>query len=554
MFLQLTGSHPQVAQYAQDDGFLKLPSSLLVVLRSKRIHKLGVQVKADLTRLYNDCGFKNSSELPFLGALELGSMAKDRNVTDHARVSLSDLTALVLRRHLRKDPSLRVSTRWNDPELSSEQETYAALDVYAALAIYEAFSTIPSVGPVTSSTPAGTKVQLMSRVGGLVVAYGYIARHQPKQFDGVNVSKSRVVITVTSITVPAYLVRAELLSSHQDTPLSNLGSQLPFPLLCRLRDLRTSTGHHSNQLETPNTLCKTLQLTSSSSPQPTPSHPVADTPYHIDLETAAGLESELDMALAADDGDVSVSEQAVSDAEKDTDGLRHAASLADLVAFPQVVSIENTEIRSRVIGDIWHLMDQFKVSLHHGLRRPFSCALRDAIFLLDPEDRAAVEKVLETKNMSFRQMVLTNSDWIWQWVKRLVPPPEILAPRVTEVLQTYGPLKDAVTGQPLFNDVAWEKAHTVIENIKMGYYSDPPGYSFYALLRTDKYGLNVYRCSRGTNNVEGGIHQNIIRRFGSFNASPQLTVNLLRDYTLTHNLEVSMFHLLYCLARLSHPM
>jgi len=97
LFLQLTGSHPQVAQYAQDDGFLKLPSSLLVVLRSKRIHKLGVQVKADLTRLYNDCGFKNSSELPFLGALELGSMAKDRNVTDHARVSLSDLTALVLR-------------------------------------------------------------------------------------------------------------------------------------------------------------------------------------------------------------------------------------------------------------------------------------------------------------------------------------------------------------------------------------------------------------------------------------------------------------------------
>ncbi|KAG1773608.1 hypothetical protein EV702DRAFT_1200931 [Suillus placidus] len=189
-------------------------------------------------------------------------------------------------------------------------------------------------------------------------------------------------------------------------------------------------------------------------------------------------------------------------------------------------------------GDIWHLMDQFKISLHHGLRRPFSRALRDAIFLLDPEDCAAVEKVLEMKNTSFQQMVLTHSDWVWQRVKRLVPPPETLAPRVAEVLQTYGPLKGAVTGQPLFNDSSWEKARAIIENIKMGYYSDPPGYSFYALVRTDKYGLNVYRCSRGTNNVEGGIHQNIIRRFGSFNASPRLTVNLLHDYTLTHNLEV----------------
>ncbi|KIK31684.1 hypothetical protein CY34DRAFT_33571, partial [Suillus luteus UH-Slu-Lm8-n1] len=217
----------QVAQYTQDDGCLKLPSSLLVVLRSKRIRKIGVQVKGDLTRLYNDCGFSNSDELPFAGALELGPMAKDRNITDRARVSLSDLTGLVLQQHLPKDESVRVSTRWDDPELSSEQETYAALDVYAAWAIYKKFSTIPSIGPVTPSTPAGTQVQLMSRVGGLPVAYGYITRHQPKQFDGVNVTKTRVVVTIISITVPAYLVRAELLSSHQETSLSTLGTQLP---------------------------------------------------------------------------------------------------------------------------------------------------------------------------------------------------------------------------------------------------------------------------------------------------------------------------------------
>ncbi|KAG1721143.1 hypothetical protein EDB19DRAFT_1859895, partial [Suillus lakei] len=235
-----TGIYGRISQYVQDNGFLKLPSSLLVVLRSKRVCKIGVQVKADLTRLYNDCGFSNSSnEQPFVGALELGSMAKDRNVTDRTRVSLADLTALVLQRNLPKDASVRISTKWDDPDLSPEQEQYAALDVFAAWAILESFLTIPSSGPVTSSTPVGTQVQLMSRNGGLVVAHGHIARHQPKQLDGVNVSKTRIIITLTSIVVPAYLIRAELRANRQEIPISSVGSQLPVPLLCNRKDLRT---------------------------------------------------------------------------------------------------------------------------------------------------------------------------------------------------------------------------------------------------------------------------------------------------------------------------
>jgi len=72
----------------------------------------------------------------------------------------------------------------------------------------------------------------------------------------------------------------------------------------------------------------------------------------------------------------------------------------------------------------------------------------------------------------------------------------------------------------------------------MGYYSDPPGIKLYTIQCQDKDGLNIYRCARGTNNVEGGVHQNIIKRFGSYNASPRFAVNLLRDYCLCHNLRV----------------
>jgi hypothetical protein len=165
-------------------------------------------------------------------------------------------------------------------------------------------------------------------------------------------------------------------------------------------------------------------------------------------------------------------------------------------------------------------MHQFKITVHHGLRRPFAHALRDAIFLPDPEDKVAVEAVLAKKNISFEQKVLYKSDWVWQRVKWLVPPSEILTPHVMHVLQKFGPLKDAVMGEPLFNSASWEKARNVIENVRMGYFSNPPGVSFYTFQHKDKDGLSVYRCMCGTNNVEGGIHQNIVRRFGSFNASP----------------------------------
>jgi hypothetical protein len=146
--------------------------------------------------------------------------------------------------------------------------------------------------------------------------------------------------------------------------------------------------------------------------------------------------------------------------------------------LPRLAS-PDTPIRSRILGDVWHLMDQFKISLHHGLRCPFARALRDALLIPDASDKAAVSRVLDTLHTSYGLMVLTNAEWVWAHVKRFIPEPEILLPRVTQVLQTFGPLRDSTTGQPLFNDASWEKARAVLENIRLGYYSDPPGVSLY---------------------------------------------------------------------------
>jgi hypothetical protein len=203
--------------------------------------------------------------------------------------------------------------------------------------------------------------------------------------------------------------------------------------------------------------------------------------------------------------------------------------------------MRSSVLRSRVLGDIWHLMDQFPILTHHALRAPFARALRDALFVFDPEDKVVLENFLKTKNSSWNEALSYHSDWLLQHVKRIVPGPEVLLPRVAAVLDSYGPLLDPTSGQPLFNSRAWEVAANVLENIRRGYYSDPPNISFYYPRGKDKHGLMRYRCVRGTNAIEGGIHQNIIRWFGTFNASPDFAVELLRDYTLTHNLKVSHF-------------
>ena len=106
------------------------------------------------------------------------------------------------------------------------------------------------------------------------------------------------------------------------------------------------------------------------------------------------------------------------------------------------------------------------------------------------------------------------------------------------MFENYGPLKCSKTGHTLFTRANWKQAANVLEAIRLGHVSDPPGLSLYLHIATDKNNLPIYKCFRGTNSVEGGIHQNVIYNFTSFNAGPQLTDAILADYILRHNIKV----------------
>jgi hypothetical protein len=92
--------------------------------------------------------------------------------------------------------------------------------------------------------------------------------------------------------------------------------------------------------------------------------------------------------------------------------------------FEKATSAANSQnvIRSRVLGDIWHLMNQFPISQAHGLRRPFARALRTAFFKYDPEDLAALEGFFESKGVSFEYVLRSHPAWLLRRLRCFVPP------------------------------------------------------------------------------------------------------------------------------------
>ncbi|TFY77147.1 hypothetical protein EWM64_g6866 [Hericium alpestre] len=505
------------------DGVLRLPHALLVVLHSSRVVKYGVHVKADLMCLFHNCSWKDDSkEEHFVGGRELRAMAHKQGLATQANTSLADLSARVLQRSMSKEDSVHVSTEWDSRSLSKAHIDYAALDTYASWALYEALSAharVASGQPVAAETPVATTVKLLSRDCSAVVAYGIVAPDRLPTFNGMNVMKTCILINLTSVLIPAYLVWKELLPSRVEAALSDvIAGGLPCHVLCCVKDLQTCPDSEERNATAASMdsekdkLRPGLTLPCTTSPS---EPPVVDTlstgvdtseaTSEVELPAAAALnttahtitEASLDMAYKAGD------EQKVEGSEADLEAMKNVHGLTSIVSAAAGAS----PVWSHVIGNIWHLMDQFKIPLHHGLRRPFLHALRDAILILDEDDKAALAPVLAAKKTTWDKM-------------------------------TFGPLKDAITGQPLFTKAMLKSAENILEHSRMGHYMDPPGVALYYPCGKDKDGLTLYRCICGMNNVEGRIHQNLAKCFGSYNVSPKFTWSLLRDYTLHHNLVV----------------
>jgi hypothetical protein len=101
---------------------------------------------------------------------------------------------------------------------------------------------------------------------------------------------------------------------------------------------------------------------------------------------------------------------------------------------------------------------------------------------------------------------------------------------------------DSKAGQPLFNKKAWKRENSVLRETLRSEASDPPGFEFYAQRldamgkpKTDKSGIQLIDCNRGTNDVENEHKQYVTTSFGTWYTGVETSCTLLAERQHQYN-------------------
>ena len=514
---------------------------LSMVLQNPRIRKVGRMVRSDLKQLQELV----ESPVPFAGAVDLANFAKERHVVPNAKCSLADLCAAILGKRLNKNVSERKSMAWEHSALSAEQAQYAACDAYVALLMYLELSKVSAPKPLPNDLVSMTPVLLYNTDNTTIIATGHLSPNlSAKTFDGINLTSTRTLVEITEILVPGAIV-----STHCKRSLKSFGST-PFSLVCLRSHLHVfdpSKFHLPVQRQSQSATTQSTALTATSGCTPAISEPndgssTAETDLVSDgagtlLQESLGANTESHGIETQED--IQVASEASAAREVDIESQRYGQQ----ILLDATTSSWDTTLRSRVLKDPFHVFNMLRLSATHALRKEFARALRDVLFVPDQEDRHRITNWLSITKPSrtFEQMQAANPGWLWKHCRRIIPPPEVLSPLLDNLFLTYGPLLDATTNLPLFNKANWKTAKQIREMTRQGFISDPPGIPLYTKIGIDKKagGLPIYRCCRGTNFTEGGVHTHLRSHLPTSGASVRHANASLCDFVLQHNLRVS---------------
>jgi len=206
------------------------------------------------------------------------------------------------------------------------------------------------------------------------------------------------------------------------------------------------------------------------------------------------------------------------DAESHTTTVEHDLESHALKQLKNIVESppDSHEEYTRIKKDIFHAFHMLPIPVNHGSRPAFLRALRDHLMRWDPVARSEVDKVCRKHfDLTFDQMLRRNPRFIAERTPRHIPPPSVLVTSIQHVYDMFKDAIDAKTGTPLFTEPFRIKADAVLELARQGYLSDIDGVPMYEKAGIDVYGLQKWKCVRGTNNVEGGPHGDIYRKFGA---------------------------------------
>jgi hypothetical protein len=181
-----------------------LPPSLLRLLISDRVFKIGSAVKGDLTWIKKQ--FPQLANHVSFTTIDLKDYCIQRGIIGRKESgTLDSLLAKTAQLYLPKDDTLRRCEEWEAKILRSDLLHYAVKDALGTRMVFEKATELSPLDHVDCESPGGTRVMVLVQEGGEVAAYGKIASFQPNSLGNIRVkvpSRSRLVIDIDTILIP----------------------------------------------------------------------------------------------------------------------------------------------------------------------------------------------------------------------------------------------------------------------------------------------------------------------------------------------------------------
>ncbi|GAB5360842.1 hypothetical protein AAMO2058_000661900 [Amorphochlora amoebiformis] len=445
------------------------------LLETEGVVWVGKQIGGDVHWLRSDY------DIQVQAYREIGAAASHKKMA-RGNLSLEKLVNRILNMGLPKLDNIRVSAAWSSPKLTNEQVTYACLDAYASIKLWDEISRFdPSpLGLVEN----GKRVALLDRKYDLVAighlmcpapVSGYV-KYQLKNRVNVN----RLAVVLEHIIAPGS--RLEIVGKVDGKrPNINLGCLQENNLVIWetkfVRDLKDE-----------------------------------------DLKKKAGVD-DLGNVDSGVDSELIPDEQSPS--------------------FPAPHHMKVSEPAYQVYLDVWHLMNRPYISKTHGAIVRFYRDMREALFCMDKIDRKSVTTVLRRKGFSdikikHRFYNYSRDKWIRTRVRRYHYSAHVIVENLRTVRDTYASIIDASKGSKLFNSEASRAFQTIIDAASKGLISDPKGFDSYVELGKDANSLMMYRCVRGTSQLEG-IHQKVSQLFLGYICSVKMADAVAAEFWHGHN-------------------
>jgi hypothetical protein len=222
------------------------------------------------------------------------------------------------------------------------------------------------------------------------------------------------------------------------------------------------------------------------------------------------------------------------------------SDISPILLSPDAPGLQNP--LTRVLLDLFHAFQRVldEVSKKSALAIEFSRRLRDAVMLIYQVDRKLLEKYLVDENirnirgelMTFEELFDSNPRFVLKRCRRYVPQPAVLEQNIKNVIGQFEQIDAELKTN--FRSPRFSKAiDGLLSHVRNGCLSDPPGLNLYLPQGKDKYGLTIYHCIRGTNDLEGGIHQKLSMKVQMFNAGERLMHAMLLYFAHRYNIRAS---------------